>query len=84
LKEHLPACISKYGSIDLERFKGHIIHKVDFKSEGYELKFLDKNYARLLASIDKTAVFKQIKEHNEKEKIKTVRNFTFLKIISMD
>ncbi len=61
MKEHLFACLSKYGSIDLERFQEYIIQKADFKSEGYELKFLGKNYVRLLASVDKTAVLSRKK-----------------------
>ena len=74
LKEHFPACFSKDGSFDLERFKEYISDKVDVKSEGYELKFLGKNYARFLASIDTTTVIKPDKEHNEKEENKNSEN----------
>ncbi len=74
LKEHFPACFSKDGSFDLERFKAYISDKVDVKSEGYELKFLGKNYARLLASIDTTTVIKPDKEHNEKPENKDSEN----------
>jgi hypothetical protein len=34
--------------------------------EGYELKFLGKNYARLLASIDTTTFVMADEEHNSK------------------
>ncbi len=74
LKEHFPACFSKDRSFDLERFKEYISDKVDFKSEGYELKFLGKNYARLLASIDTTTVIKPDKKHNEKPENKDSEN----------
>ena len=37
-----------------------------FTGEGYELKFLCKNYARLLASIDTTTVVMPDEEHNSK------------------
>lgn len=66
LKEYFPACFSEDGSFDLERFKEYINDRVDVKSEGYELKFLGKNYARLLASIDTTTVIKPNEEHNKK------------------
>jgi adenine-specific DNA-methyltransferase len=66
LKEHFPACFSKDGSFDIERFKVLISDKLELKSEGYELKFLGKNYARLLASVDTTTVIKPDKAHNEK------------------
>ncbi len=74
LKEHFPACFSKDGSFDIERFKEYISDKVDVKSEGYELKFLGKNYARFLASIDTTTVIKPDKEHNEKPENKDSEN----------
>jgi adenine specific DNA methylase Mod len=74
LKELFPACFSKDGSFDFERFKEFISDKVDIKSEGYELKFLGKNYARLLASLDTTTVIKPDKEHNEKPENKDSDN----------
>lgn len=54
LKEHFPACFNKDGSFDIERFKGFLSDKVDINDEGYELKFLGKNYARLLAALATT------------------------------
>ena len=66
LKEHFPACFSKDGRFDLERFTEYISEKMEIKNEGYELKFLGKNYARLLASLDTTTVIKPDKEHNDK------------------
>ncbi|HHV42888.1 MAG TPA: site-specific DNA-methyltransferase [Clostridiaceae bacterium] len=74
LREYFPACFSQDGSFDLERFKEYISDKVDVKSEGYELKFLGKNYARLLASLDTTTVIKPNKEHNEKPENKDSEN----------
>lgn len=40
--------------------------KVSVTGEGYELKFLGKNYARLLASVDTTTVIVPDEEHNAK------------------
>jgi len=74
LKEHFPACFSSDGSFDIERFKEYIGDKLDVKGEGYELKFLGKNYARLLASLDTTTVIKPDLVHNEKPENKTSEN----------
>lgn len=64
LKENFPSCFKPDGSFDLERFKEFLSDKVAVTSEGYDLKFLGKNYARLLASIDTTTVIVPNKEHN--------------------
>lgn len=66
LKEHFPSCFHSDGSFDIERFKEFLSDKVDVTSEGYELKFLGKNYARLLASEDTTTVIQPDEEHNSK------------------
>ena len=51
LREHFPACFKTDGSFDIERFKETLKDKVDVVNEGYELKFLGKSYAKLLASL---------------------------------
>jgi adenine-specific DNA-methyltransferase len=51
LKENFPSCFRVDGSFDIERFKEFLNDKIVVTGEGYELKFLGKNYARLLASI---------------------------------
>lgn len=66
LKEHFPSCFHSDGSFDLERFKEYLSDKVAVVNEGYELRFLGKNYARLLASLDTTTVVVPDKEHNSK------------------
>lgn len=66
LKEHFPACFASDGSFDIERFKEYLSDKVAVKNEGYELRFLGKNYARLLASLDTTTVIVPDEEHNSK------------------
>lgn len=66
LKEHFPGCFHSDGSFDLERFKEFLSDKVAVTGEGYELKFLGKNYARLLASLDTTTVIVPDEEHNSK------------------
>lgn len=64
LKEHFPSCFKKDGSFDLERFKEALKDKVDIVHEGYELKFLGKSYAKLLASLDTTTVITPNLAHN--------------------
>ena len=66
LKEHFPACFNKDGSFDIERFKVFLSDKIDISDEGYELNFLGKNYARLIASLDTTTVVVPNEEHNNK------------------
>lgn len=66
LREHFPACFRPDGSFDLERFKEYLSDKITITNEGYELRFLGKNYARLLASVDTTTVIVPDEEHNSK------------------
>ena len=64
LKEHFSFCFKKDGSFDIERFKEELKDKVDVVHEGYELKFLGKSYAKLLASLDITTVITPNTDHN--------------------
>lgn len=64
LKEHFPACFKNDGSFDIERFKSELSIKADVINEGYELKFLGKGYAKLLASTDTTTVIQPNEAHN--------------------
>jgi len=74
LKEHFPSCFKSDGSFDIERFKGFLSDKITVTDEGYELKFLGKNYARLLASVDTTTVITPNEEHNSKLENKNSEN----------
>lgn len=74
LKEHFPSCFQADGSFDIERFREFLSDKVTVTSEGYELKFLGKNYARLLASVDTTTVIVPDEEHNTKPENVTSEN----------
>jgi adenine-specific DNA-methyltransferase len=74
LKEHFPACFKKDGSFDIERFKEELKDKVDIVHEGYELKFLGKSYAKLLASLETTTVITPNTEHNNLEENKNSEN----------
>lgn len=74
LKENFPACFKEDGSFDIERFKEYLSDKLTVTNEGYELKFLGKNYARLLASVDTTTVIVPDEEHNNKPENKDSQN----------
>lgn len=73
LKEHFPACFHN-GSFDVERLKEYIKDKIHITEEGYELRFLGKNYARLLASLDTTTVIVPDEEHNNLPENKDSKN----------
>ncbi len=66
LRENFPSCFRADGTFDIERFQEYLTDKVAISHEGYELKFLGKNYARLLASVDTTTVVVPDEEHNAK------------------
>lgn len=67
LKEHFPDCFKEDGSFDIERFKEYLSEDINVVNEGYELKFLGKNYARLLVTLETETVIVPNEEHNQKE-----------------
>ncbi|WP_298451805.1 site-specific DNA-methyltransferase [uncultured Prevotella sp.] len=73
LKEHFPVCFHN-GSFDIERLKEYLKDKINITEEGYELRFLGKNYARLLASLDTTTVIVPDEEHNNLPENKDSKN----------
>ncbi len=66
LKETFPGCFKSDGSFDIERFKEFLNDKVSITSEGYELKFLGKSYAKLLAALQTETVITPDEDHNSK------------------
>ena len=66
LHTHFPQCFNKEGEFDIDKFKDLIKKDIDITHEGYDLNFLGKNYAKLLASIDTTTVVQPDLEHNVK------------------
>lgn len=66
LRENFPSCFHTDGTFDIERFREFLNDKISVTGEGYELRFLGKNYARLLASVDTTTVVVPDEEHNNK------------------
>lgn len=74
LREHFPACFKEDGSFDIVRFQEYLKDKVDVTDEGYELRFLGKNYARMLASLDTTTVIVPDEPHNSLPENKESQN----------
>ncbi|MDE7419997.1 MAG: site-specific DNA-methyltransferase, partial [Muribaculaceae bacterium] len=74
LREHFPACFKEDGSFDIVRFQEYLKDKIDVTDEGYELRFLGKNYARMLASLDTTTVIVPDEAHNNLPENKDSKN----------
>jgi type III restriction enzyme/adenine-specific DNA-methyltransferase len=64
LRENFPSCFRADGSFDIVRFSEFLKDKIDISQEGYELKFLGKNYAKMLASLDTETVIVPDEAHN--------------------
>ena len=74
LREHFPSCFHTDGSFDLDHFAEILGAKTNISYEGYELKFLGKNYAKMLAAIDTETVMVPDEEHNAKPENRDSRN----------
>ena len=74
LKKNFPSCFHSDGSFDIVRFKEFLDDKVTISQEGYELRFLGKNYAKMLAALDTETVIVPDEEHNSKPENKDSRN----------
>lgn len=74
LRENFPACFHTDGTFDIERFREYLKDKVEVSDEGYELRFLGKNYARMLASLDTTTVVVPDEAHNNLPENKDSKN----------
>lgn len=74
LKENFPSCFRSDSSFDMARFKEFLNDKVTVSQEGYELRFLGKNYAKMLAALDTETVIVPDDEHNSKSENKDSQN----------
>jgi len=75
LKQNLPQFFSKEGEFLLEKFKEMLkMEDIKIDKEGYELKFLGKNYARFLTSTETETVIVPNIKHNEEEINKNSEN----------
>lgn len=74
LHADFPQCFTNEGKFDLEKFKTLLNDKVDVTEEGYDLNFLGKNYANLIASTETETVLQPDLEHNSKPENKDSQN----------
>lgn len=66
LHADFPQCFNKEGQFDMEKFQQLVQTEVDVTHEGYELNFLGKNYANLIASTETETVIQPDLENNAK------------------
>lgn len=74
LKRALPQCFDKEGNFKLNKFQDLLKGSVSVYNEGYELKFLGKSYARLLAALHTTTVIEPDEAHNREAANKDSEN----------
>ena len=74
LKKYFPNCFNKNGEFQMDKFEKRISKEVDVTKEGYELRWLGKNYARLLANIETETMIVDDEEHNNKRENKNSEN----------
>ena len=75
LKQNFPQFFSKEGEFLLEKFEEMLkMEDIKIDREGYELKFLGKNYARFLTSTETETVIVPNVKHNEEEINKNSEN----------
>ena len=75
LRENFPACFRADGSFDITRFSEFLKDKIDISHEGYELKFLGKNYAKMLASLDTETVIGMTNKNNQAKRKEIQKQF---------
>ena len=65
LKQNFPQCFDKSGKFDIETLS-QILGIENIKKEGFELKFLGKSYARLMANLNPKTLLMPDIDHNSK------------------
>lgn len=73
LKEMFPNCFDNNGNFDILNFENDI-SSFNITKEGYELNFLGKNYAKVIASLESETILVPDKENNKKEINKNSKN----------
>ena len=75
LRKIFPSCFADGGkTFDIDKFKSKISDKVNITRDGYELRFLGKSYAKLLAALDTETIIAPDEEHNNAEENKNSQN----------
>ena len=74
LKQIIPNCFDKNGNLDIELFKKEFDSELNFTKESFELNFLGKSYAKMIAGLDTETVIEPDLKHNSLEKNKNSEN----------
>ena len=74
LKNIIPNCFCKDGSLDIELLKKEFKKDLEFSKESFELNFLGKSYAKMIAGLDTETVIEPDIEHNLKQENKNSEN----------
>lgn len=75
LKKNFPHCFDKNGDFNFEKFKKELeSNEINFSKESYDMDWLGKSYARLLATDPAKTLIKEDKDWNSKEENKTSEN----------
>jgi adenine-specific DNA-methyltransferase len=68
LKKHFSHCFDKNDNFDFEKFKQELSqNEINFSKESYNLDWLGKSYARVLASDSANTLLKEDEEFNKKD-----------------
>lgn len=74
LKQVIPNCFDKNGNLDIELLKKEFSDSLDFTKESFELNFLGKSYAKMVAGLDTETVIEPDIKNNLKEENKNSKN----------
>lgn len=74
LKNIIPNCFCKDGSLDIELLKKEFKKDLEFSKESFELNFLGKSYAKMIAGLDTETVIEPDIEHNLRQENKNSEN----------
>lgn len=74
LKELFPNCFDANGEIKFEMIKEELSSNIKFSKESFDLNFLGKSYAKMLAGIETETVLCPDEEHNSEKQNKDSEN----------
>lgn len=74
IRNIIPGCFDKDGKLDVELLKKELSEDIDYTKESFELNFLGKSYAKLIAGLDTETVLEPDIQHNNEEINKNSNN----------
>ena len=78
LKSNFPQCFDRQGKFILSKLQEILqANAVDLSRESYNLNWLGKSYARVLANEPIRTMLSEDTEHNEQKQNKTMKKFVF-------